>query len=79
MKPAPPSAVNYSFTLYETTPDGNLLRVQADNLKPAARHQRYRHQLDLGSSARFRTLISYLNVVADLHRRYAELEDKGTG
>ena len=70
-----PSAVNYSFTLYETTPDGNLLRVQADNLNQPL-DINAGTKLDLGSSAKFRTLISYLNVVADLHRRYAELEDK---
>jgi membrane peptidoglycan carboxypeptidase len=70
-----PSAVNYSFTLYETTPDGNLLRVQADNLNQPL-DINAGTKLDLGSSAKFRTLISYLNVVADLHRRYAGLEDK---
>ena len=70
-----PTAVNYSFTLYEKTPNGNLLRVQADNLNQPL-DINAGTKLDLGSSAKFRTLISYLNVVADLHRRYAELDAK---
>ena len=70
-----PTAVNYSFTLYEKTPNGNLLRVQADNLNQPL-DINAGTKLDLGSSAKFRTLISYLNIIADLHRRYAELDAK---
>ena len=70
-----PAAVNYSFTLYERTPLGNLLRVQADNLDQPL-DINAGTKLDLGSSAKFRTLVSYLNVVADLHRRYAGLDAK---
>jgi membrane peptidoglycan carboxypeptidase len=68
-----PSGVNYSFTLYEKTPLGNLLRVQADNLNQPL-DINAGTKLDLGSSAKFRTLISYLNVIAELHRRYAGLD-----
>ncbi len=71
-----PAAVHYSFTLYERAGLGNLLRVQADNLdQPLDINAGTR--LDLGSSAKLRTLVSYLNVVADLHRRYAGLDDAG--
>lgn len=70
-----PAGVNYSFTLYEKTPLGNLLRVQADNLNQPL-DINAGTKLDLGSSAKFRTLISYLGVIADLHRRYAELDAK---
>lgn len=70
-----PAAVNYSFTLYEKTPAGNLLRVQADNLDQPL-DINAGTKLDLGSSAKFRTLVSYLNVIADLHRRYAGREAK---
>jgi membrane peptidoglycan carboxypeptidase len=70
-----PRGVNYSFTLYEKTPLGNLLRVQADNLNQPL-DINAGTKLDLGSSAKFRTLISYLNVVTDLHRRYAGLDAK---
>ena len=70
-----PADVNYSFTLYERTPLGNLLRVQADNLNQPL-DINAGTKLDLGSSAKFRTLISYLSVVAELHRRYAGFDDK---
>ena len=68
-----PAGVNYSFTLYEKTPLGNQLRVQADNLNQPL-DINAGTKLDLGSSAKFRTLISYLNVIADLHQRYAGLD-----
>lgn len=70
-----PAGVNYSFTLYEKTPLGNLLRVQADNLNQPL-DINAGTKLDLGSSAKIRTLISYLSVIADLHRRYASLDAK---
>ena len=71
-----PAGVNYSFTLYEKAPLGNVLRVQADNLNQPL-DINAGTKLDLGSSAKFRTLISYLNVIADLHQRYAELDTEG--
>lgn len=70
-----PAGVNYSFTLYERTPLGNLLRVQADNLNQPL-DINAGTKLDLGSSAKFRTLISYLTVITDLHRRYGGLDAK---
>lgn len=71
-----PAAVSYSFTLYERTPLGNLLRVQADNLDQPL-DINADTKLDLGSSAKFRTLISYLLVIADLHGRFA-MQDRET-
>ncbi|HZV53399.1 MAG TPA: transglycosylase domain-containing protein [Rhodocyclaceae bacterium] len=68
-----PASVNYSFALYEKTPLGNLLRVQADNLNQPL-DINAGTKLDLGSSAKFRTLISYLGAIADLHQRYARLD-----
>ena len=68
-----PAGVNYSFTLYERTPVGNVLRVQADNLNQPL-DINAGTKLDLGSSAKFRTLVSYLNVITDLHRRYGGLD-----
>jgi membrane peptidoglycan carboxypeptidase len=70
-----PAGVNYSFTIYEKTPLGNLLRVQADNLNQPL-DINAGTKLDLGSSAKFRTLVSYLGVIADLHKRYAGLDAK---
>ncbi len=65
-----PSRVTYSFSLYERTPEANLLRVQADNLEqPFDVNDGIK--LDLGSTAKLRTLATYLEVIAGLHRRFA--------
>ncbi|MBT2322875.1 penicillin-binding protein [Variovorax paradoxus] len=63
----------YSFTLYERGAHANLLRVQADNIdQPFDLNQGAR--LDLGSTAKLRTLVSYLELVAELHERWAGLD-----
>src|SRR5471030_2800926 len=67
-----PHQVRYSFTLYEASPHGNLLRVQADNLDQPL-DINVGTKLDLGSSAKLRTLITYLEAIAELHSRYAGL------
>lgn len=67
-----PRQVNYSFTLYERTPSANVLRIQADNLEQPL-DINAGTKLDLGSSAKFRTLVSYLLVIADLHQRFSSL------
>jgi membrane peptidoglycan carboxypeptidase len=67
------SKVIYSFTLYEKSPQGMLLRVQADNLnQPFDINQQTK--LDLGSTAKLRTLVTYLEVIARLHQEYSGLE-----
>jgi membrane peptidoglycan carboxypeptidase len=71
----PLAAVIYSFTLYEKTAQGNLLRVQADNLnQPFDINSQAR--LDLGSTAKLRTLVTYLEIIARLHGEYRSLEPK---
>ncbi|MBT9590705.1 MAG: transglycosylase domain-containing protein, partial [Thiobacillus sp.] len=65
----PLGEVIYSFTLYEKTPRGNLLRIQADNLnQPFDINSQTR--LDLGSTAKLRTLVTYLEIVARLYNEY---------
>jgi membrane peptidoglycan carboxypeptidase len=65
--------VLYSFTLYELSEDGAQLRVQADSLnQPFDINQGAK--LDMGSSAKLRTLITYLEIIAELHARYAGLD-----
>jgi membrane peptidoglycan carboxypeptidase len=67
-----PSKVVYSFTLYEHRAGVNLLRVQTDNLnQPLNINQDTK--LELGSTAKLRTLITYLEIVAALHKQYAGL------
>jgi membrane peptidoglycan carboxypeptidase len=62
----------YSFTLYENTEEGALLRVQADNLNQPFDINKGA-KLDMGSSAKLRTLITYLQLVAELHQHYVAL------
>ena len=64
-----PTKVIYSFSLYERTPDGNRLRVHADNLeKPLDINSNVK--LELGSTAKLRTMANYLMVVASLVERF---------
>lgn len=67
------SRIVFSFTLFERTPAANLLRVQTDNLdQPFDLNEGAR--LDLGSTAKLRTLVTYLEQVAELHRRWSGLD-----
>ncbi len=62
----------YSVTLYERGKDVNYLRVQADNLdRPLDLNDG--GKLDLGSTAKLRTLVSYLSVVAEVHEQHKDL------
>lgn len=71
-----PSRLNVSFTLYELDGDSSALRVQADTLdQPFDLNTGAR--LNLGSTAKLRTLVTYLEIIAELHSRYAALDDIG--
>jgi membrane peptidoglycan carboxypeptidase len=64
------SRIVYSFTLYEHRPHGNLLRVNTDNYsQPLDINDGIR--LDLGSTAKLRTLVHYLALIAEIYQRYA--------
>lgn len=66
------SKLVYSFTLYERGADANYLRVQADNYdQPLDINEGVK--LDLGSTAKLRTLAAYLEALADLHVKLAHL------
>src|SRR5215467_14533216 len=68
-----PSRVVYSLLLFERTPAGNLLRVQADNLdRPFDINSGMK--LDLGSTAKLRTLAHYLGVMEGLHAELSPLD-----
>ena len=68
-----PSRLLLSFTLYEVGPTGNQLRVQTDNLnQPFDINEGAR--LDLGSTAKLRTLVTYLQLLAELHKRWHALD-----
>jgi len=62
----------FSFTLFERTAGANLLRVQTDNVdQPFDLNEGAR--LDLGSTAKFRTLVTYLELIAELHAKWSAL------
>jgi membrane peptidoglycan carboxypeptidase len=68
-----PSQVVYSLLLYERTPEGNLLRAHADNLdRPFDLNRGMK--LELGSTAKLRTIAHYLELVAELHAELTGLE-----
>ena len=67
-----PADVSYAIVLYETAPEGNLVRVQADNFDGPFDINKG-SKLELGSTAKLRTLVSYLQVVDTLYQQYAVL------
>ena len=61
-----PSRVIYSFTLSERTSQGNRIRIQTDNFDgPFNINEGSR--IELGSTAKLRTLVTYLELVEKLH------------
>jgi membrane peptidoglycan carboxypeptidase len=67
------SEVRYSFTLVESTQQGNLVRVQTDTTQQPLDINEG-SKLELGSTAKLRVLATYLELVAELHTRLASLE-----
>jgi Transglycosylase. len=68
-----PSKLVFSFTLFERGEGVNRLRVQTDNWdQPFDINEGAR--LDLGSTAKLRTLVTYLELVAELHERWNSLD-----
>ncbi len=70
LSPEKTAEVRYSFTLFERTPAGARVRVQTDNTdQPFDINEG--SKLELGSTAKLRVLTTYLEVIAELHARYA--------
>jgi membrane peptidoglycan carboxypeptidase len=69
-----PSKISFSFTLFEKHGGQNLMRVQTDSVdQPFDINQGAR--LNLGSTAKLRTIVTYLQIVEELHGRYASMSD----
>lgn len=73
LQPATLTEVRYSFTLLESTPQGNLVRVQTDTTQQPLDINEG-SKLELGSTAKLRVLATYLELVSELHGRLATLE-----
>ncbi|MBN9308515.1 glycogen/starch/alpha-glucan phosphorylase, partial [Devosia sp.] len=69
-----PGKIIYSFTLSELTPGGAKFRIQADNFDQPLDINRGT-KLDLGSTAKLRTLVTYLEIIEELHRHIRDLQD----
>ena len=70
LTPKTTDQVRYSFTLFERTADGSRVRVQTDSTdQPFDINEG--SKLELGSTAKLRVLTTYLEIVAELHQRYA--------
>jgi membrane peptidoglycan carboxypeptidase len=76
LEKADPKKVIYSFLLVEPTRQGNLVRVQADNLAAPLDFNKS-VKLELGSTAKLRTLAHYLEVMAELHEELIALDAQG--
>ena len=63
------SQIVYSLILYEHTPQGNLLRLHVDNYdEPLDVNEGIK--LDLGSTAKLRVTVHYLELVASIYQQY---------
>jgi membrane peptidoglycan carboxypeptidase len=65
-----PRGVTYSFTLFERAAGTNRVLVQADTFdQPFDINEGVK--LDLGSTAKLRTLVNYLEIITELRGKYA--------
>ena len=70
-----PANVVYSFTLMERGENVNYLRVQTDNYdQPLDINEGAK--LDLGSTAKLRTLVTYLDIVDQLYQRFSPMTNE---
>lgn len=75
LRPEAISQVIYSFTLYERGQGANYLRVQADNYnQPLSINEGT--MLELGSTAKLRTLITYLEAITEIRARLLASDPK---
>jgi membrane peptidoglycan carboxypeptidase len=75
LTPSQVGEVHYSFTLFEQTSDGSRVRVQTDTTdQPLDINEG--SKLELGSTAKLRVLATYLELVAELHKRFSALADE---
>jgi membrane peptidoglycan carboxypeptidase len=68
-----PGKVVYGMMLFEKTPQGNLLRVATDTLN-APFDVNTGMKMQLGSTAKLRTLVNYLDIIASMHKQFSTLD-----
>ncbi|HEV2300395.1 MAG TPA: transglycosylase domain-containing protein [Stellaceae bacterium] len=70
--PASPARITWSFVLYEKGDNANFVRVHADSLNQPF-DINSGAKLQLGSTAKLRTLVTYLDIVDELYHRLSGL------
>ena len=75
LSPEKTAEVRYSFTLFERGTEGFEVRVQTDNTQQPFDINEG-SKLELGSTAKLRVLATYLEIIAELHQRYAGLSPR---
>ena len=70
LSPGETQHVQYSFTLFERDRHHVKVRVQTDNTRQPFDINEG-SKLELGSTAKLRVLTTYLEIIAELHQRYA--------
>ena len=73
-----PAGVHYAFVLHELGPAGNAVRVRTDTYDGPFRLTGGA-KLELGSTAKLRTLVSYLEAVATLHGELGSMDVDSLG
>jgi membrane peptidoglycan carboxypeptidase len=73
-----PAKVTYSVVLYEHGEGRNFVRVRADSLNEPF-DLNSGAKLQLGSTAKLRTLVNYLQIITALHDRYAKMPREDLG
>jgi membrane peptidoglycan carboxypeptidase len=74
LAPGQTGAVRYSFTLFEKSPSGAMVRVQTDTYDgPFDINEG--SKLELGSTAKLRTLATYLQIVSELYDEFSVLDE----
>jgi membrane peptidoglycan carboxypeptidase len=74
LTPTSTQAVRYSFTLFERDADGSRVRVQTDSTdQPFDINEG--SKLELGSTAKMRVLTTYLQILSELHDKYAGMSN----
>lgn len=68
-----PAGVHYSFTLYERVAGRNVVRVHTDT-QPGQFSLNDGMKLELGSTAKLRTLVSWLELLSEAYMRLAPLD-----
>lgn len=65
-----PAQVEYAVVLYEREDDANVIRLQADTFDGPFDLNRS-SMLELGSTAKLRTLVTYLELIDEVYQQYA--------